>query len=300
MIPYSVLGGYLGAGKTTLLNHILSGDHGRRIALLINDFGDINIDAGLIESQSDQQMNLTNGCICCTLTDGFFDALEDLQALDPPPEQIIVEASGVADVNRLANYGQSGSLELDAVIVIADAETIRAKASDKYVASTVRRQLAAADLIVVNKVDLVSNEALAATLEWLNEETGGIPLVTAERCRVPLDLLTQIEHRGALDGGDAHAHYARWSFSQDEAVDASKLHDFLNSLGPEVLRAKGWFRLTDGTGLEVQRVGRRLETRPKEPAPDRCQLVAIGLEHELEPQTLQNSCEAHLKENRID
>ena len=85
MIAYTIIGGYLGSGKTTLLNRILSGNHGIRFALVINDFGEMNIDAELIESQTDSQINLTNGCVCCSLTDGFHEALEELQNLDPLP-----------------------------------------------------------------------------------------------------------------------------------------------------------------------------------------------------------------------
>ena len=104
-IAFTVLGGYLGAGKTTLLNRLLNASHGLRIALLINDFGAINIDSELIETQTDQQINLTNGCVCCGLTDGFDAAIDSLMSANPRPQHIVIEASGVADVHSLAQYG---------------------------------------------------------------------------------------------------------------------------------------------------------------------------------------------------
>ena len=167
MIPFTVIGGYLGAGKTTLLNHILSEANGTRFALLVNDFGEVNIDGALIASETDTQINLTNGCVCCTLVDGFFDALEQLLNLEPAPEHIVVEASGVADVANTAQYGRGPGLTLDSIIVVADAETVREKSVDKYVGTTIQRQLAAADIIVLNKVDLVEDKVLEDCCAWL-------------------------------------------------------------------------------------------------------------------------------------
>ena len=111
MIRYSVIGGYLGAGKTTLLNRILQHNQGARFGLIVNDFGALNIDAELIESRTDSQVNLTNGCVCCTLVDGFHEALETVAAAEP--DHIIVEASGVADVANIAQFGHGPNLVLD-------------------------------------------------------------------------------------------------------------------------------------------------------------------------------------------
>ncbi|RMF03443.1 MAG: GTP-binding protein, partial [Chloroflexi bacterium] len=93
-IPLTVIGGYLGAGKTTLLNHILRHNQGRRLAVIVNDFGKINIDAGLIESRDGETINLANGCVCCTLSGGLGVTLNNLLQRRPPPEHIIIEASG--------------------------------------------------------------------------------------------------------------------------------------------------------------------------------------------------------------
>ena len=160
MIPFTIIGGYLGAGKTTLLNHLLKNANGHRFALLINDFGTINIDAALIESTSENQINLTNGCVCCSISDGFYEAIEQLIATEPTPDHIVVEASGVADVQNLSQYGYGHALKLDGILVVADAETVQQKAVDKYVAETVKRQLRCADIVSLNKVDLIDDKAL--------------------------------------------------------------------------------------------------------------------------------------------
>jgi len=296
MIGFTVLGGYLGVGKTTLLNHILRNNSRSstplRIALLVNDFGDINIDAQLIESRDDSQINLANGCVCCTLTDGFSAALETLAALDPQPDHIIVEASGVADVNNLSQYGNGQVLKLAGIVVVADAETVQQKASDKYVAKTIHRQLNAADLILLNKIDLLEPEERERRIAWLKETTGGVPVVPCVKCEIPLALVFEIQHR--VDSNESHIHehehYDSWSFSSDHPVSRQTLDDFAEALGPGVLRCKGVFSDESGNRLELQLVGKRREIMSggvaEKPGGE---VVAIGLSGELVTEELNDA-----------
>ncbi len=154
-ILLTVIGGYLGAGKTTLLNHVLRDAGDRRLAVLVNDFGAINIDAELIESREGEMLSLTNGCICCGIGGDFIAALARLRDVDDPPEQVVVEASGVADPAQIAIFGDMPGYVRDAVVVVADAETVRARAEDEHTGFQVLAQLRAADLLVINKTDLV-------------------------------------------------------------------------------------------------------------------------------------------------
>lgn len=298
-IPFTVLGGYLGAGKTTLLNRLLSDNQGVRIALLINDFGAINIDAELIEQQTDQQINLTNGCVCCGLSDGFDDAISTLLASQQPPEHIVVEASGVADVHSLAQYGRAPGLRLDAVVVVADAQSVEAKANDKYVANTVRRQLLAADLVVLNKTDLVTAERLAQLRGWLHEITAGAPLVETSFCDLPQALLlggtsTSAERSPkaltenselATATTNAHHHetYATWNYSSDLSLSRQQANELLKELPANLLRGKGFIDTTDGL-LEWHRVGRQERLTPvkNHALGVGTQLVAIGLQIDLD------------------
>ena len=188
-IPITVIGGYLGAGKTTLVNHILrSADE--RIAVIVNDFGEISIDEDLIAAADSDKLTLANGCICCSLAEGFAAALNTVRTAGVPPARLLIEASGVADPNQIAAYGHTPGLALDAVVVLADAEQVRRQANDRWVADTVRIQLAAADLVVVNKIDLLAAPEDADTLcDWLAGIASDATVVRANRAALPMDVI---------------------------------------------------------------------------------------------------------------
>jgi len=156
-IPFTVIGGYLGAGKTTLLNRILAARESANMAVLVNDFGALNIDADLIVAQGGQAVRLENGCICCTIGDSLTTSLLTVLRAEPRPERVLVEASGVADPSRVADFARlSPSLRLDRVIVLVDMEQIRERCADPHVGDMALKQLAGADVLVLNKMDLVA------------------------------------------------------------------------------------------------------------------------------------------------
>ena len=157
----SVIGGFLGAGKTTLLNRVLAGRHGVRYAVLVNDFGELNVDGDLVAAHGGDTITFANGCVCCTMGGDLVGALDRLLDGDRPPDQILVEASGVADPSAIADVATlHPGLARDLVVVLADAETVRARHADERLRDTVDRQLAAADLIVLNKCDRVTDEGV--------------------------------------------------------------------------------------------------------------------------------------------
>ena len=196
-LPVTVIGGYLGAGKTTLVNHVLRSTD-ERIAVIVNDFGEISIDEDLIVAADSDKLTLANGCICCTLADGFAAALIQILSAGAPPQRLLIEASGVADPAQVAAYGHTPGLRLDAVVVMADAEQIRRQANDRWVADTVRLQLAAADLLVVNKIDLLAEAAEADALcDWLAGFADGAAVIRTNRAVVPIDVLLGPQRVGA-------------------------------------------------------------------------------------------------------
>ena len=296
-IPLTILGGYLGAGKTTLLNHLLADPQGERLALIINDFGAINIDAALVASASDEQINLTNGCVCCGMSAGFDEALTELLERDPLPDRIIVEASGVAGVVSLGQYGYHGGLRLDGIVVLADAESVRAKASDKYVAETVKRQLRGADLIVLNKADLVDAARCASVLGWLKELAPSVPVLTTSQAEVPREVLFDLTHRTAVHGVTVHRpeheHYATWHYESERPLPRVDAEAFVAALPDWVLRGKGFLKLEGGAGLLFQQVGQRQTLEPQSDV-GQTAIVVIGLAEQFERSVLDDLAARYL------
>ena len=163
-VPVVLLGGYLGAGKTTVLNEMLARTD-QPIAVFVNDVGRVNIDAALIARHDGETIELTDGCVCCSLAGGLVAAFGRLRARPEPPELVVVELSGVAVPNRVAPWASSTGFRLDGVVVLADASTIATQVDDVSVGPLVRTQLEAADLVLVTKADLVDADRLERAVD---------------------------------------------------------------------------------------------------------------------------------------
>ncbi len=300
-IPVTVIGGYLGAGKTTLLNRLLADPQGVRLAVVVNDFGSVNIDAALIANRDGETISLTNGCVCCSIGDNLALALHDLAERPNGPEHIVIEASGVADPARIADYAASHPrLFLDGIVVVADAETVRTRVHDKYVGDLVRHQLETADVIVLSKTDLIGADASRQVREWISAETPGARVVTALRAGQVADLVLSgaVGHaalsRPQPDGEHARQ-FATWSFVRSQLLDGDALRMAIATLPTAVVRAKGIVRLAEAPERRfvLQLVGRRwsLDPEPGETrdalVSDASVIVCIGLADQLEPEGLE-------------
>ncbi len=300
-IPVTVIGGYLGAGKTTLLNRLLADPQGVRCAVVVNDFGSVNIDAALIANRDGETISLTNGCVCCSIGDNLALALHDLAERPNGPEHIVIEASGVADPARIADYAASHPrLFLDGIIVVADAETARMRVRDKYVGDLVRRQLETADLVVLSKTDLIDAAAFRQVRAWIAAEMPGARVVAAPRVGQVADLLLSGATRYAAlfrpraDGEHARQ-FATWSFVRRQMLDGDALRTAIAALPPTVVRAKGIVRLVEAPERRfvLQLVGRRWSLEPELDAvqdalsPEPSVIVCIGLADQLEPENLE-------------
>ena len=300
--PTLIVGGYLGAGKTTLVNHLLRHADGRRIAVMVNDFGELTIDADLIEGAEGSVLALAGGCVCCSFGSDLLGALQDVLQRQPPPDLILIETSGVALPAAVARSARLlPGLRIEGIVLMLDAETVRQRSADPYVGDLVRQQLLDADLLILNKTELCSPTQLAELNAWLpTMSTPGTPVVPANQARVPPELVLGF-HAGLSTGpdattGDALARWATQPIAQplapasdrfvNELLDLSApldLQALLQGLSDPtsgVVRAKGW--LTDLAGQRhlLQQVGRRIELLPLAPdvgpsGPDR--LLVIGL-----------------------
>lgn len=285
-VPVTVIAGPLGSGKTTLVNHILRRTVGHRIAVLVNDFGDLDIDAAMIESAGAETISLRNGCICCSLGDSLSEGLAALLRSGQPPDQILVEASGVSLPRGLVGAVGGPGLRLDGIVVIVDAVDVTVRARDRYVGETVREQIASADMLVLNKVEEATAEQRRAARALVGALAPAVPMLQTAGGAVPLDVLLgplqpHGRNRVAPQGPDGHTDLDTASFDSDDPVDAEALQRWLDELPDGVLRAKGMVRLAgDPAAVRVvQVVGtrRRLTRADPAAAPAGARLVVIGV-----------------------
>lgn len=304
-IPLTVLGGFLGAGKTTLLNRILTQWRGRRWAVLVNDFGAVNVDARLVAAQDDALISLANGCVCCQIGDDLGDALMRVLALHPPPEHVLIETSGVSDPWRVAQVGLADpALALDSVIVLVDAEAALDQDGDALLRDMVRRQLQAADLLVVNKCDRATAEEMEALRAWLDHLVPHTPRYETEQADVPEVLLhaPDLEHPlpaapALLPSGPAEHGYLfeSWDYATPHALAADKLRALLRDMPAGVLRLKGLIRTDRHDAAVMQFAGKHGSLRRADAG---CtvqragRVVAIGLRGQLPRQALQRAFDA--------
>ena len=280
MTPLHVIGGYLGSGKTTLVNHLLADADGRRVAVLVNDFGDIDVDGALIASADDDVISLANGCVCCSLADGLVTAFAAVRERAAHLDRVVVEASGVADPASIVRFGVASGFAVGRVVVVVDTATVRRRAADRYVGDTVLRQIEAADVCVVNKVDLVGAADVERVHTWLAGIAPDAEQVDTVRCELDWAILdgATIDRHDGSSVDHAEAHHAR-TIEYDEPVDRARLQADIEELPETVVRVKGVVAFADDPdrAWSVQRVGagvelERLTARP----PDRTRIVVIS------------------------
>ncbi|TAM91028.1 MAG: GTP-binding protein [Candidimonas sp.] len=297
-IPLVVIGGFLGAGKTTLLNHWLVNAGRQRLAVLVNDFGPVDVDAAMVAAHDGETLSLTNGCICCSIGSGLEDALIRVIERDPPVDLIVIEASGVSDPGRIAQVGLADPmLQLEAVVVLVDSEHVVDQLDDPLLGDTLCRQISAASLLVLNKTDLVSQACLARVRERIARQFGALPAIEAANAVVPVAMLTSDAGRRRIvadtrarhdrgiecdhdhDGEVPDHPFEGGVWRGDGVLGADALIAALKGLPRTVVRVKGWVT-TDRHGpaivhlaggrVRVERLARR------SPALDN-ELVYIGI-----------------------
>ncbi len=271
-IPMVVIGGYLGAGKTTLLNRLLSDSGGLRIAVLVNDFGAINIDAALIRTRSDDVIQLENGCVCCSIGDKLVQALAAIGERDDPPDLLVIEASGVSDPTRIAQVGMlDRAFQLNAVVMAVDGEQLGTQLADPLIGGIVCQQIAGATVLVLTKADLLTETQRQQAMQAMAELAPRAMVMTAEHGALPmsvfLDSTAQLAHRESalLKPGTGmraaaadllHGEISSFSFQTHRLFDKLALKQLLRHLPMRLLRAKGIVRFADkADAREIHVVG---------------------------------------------
>ena len=301
-LPVTVVGGYLGAGKTTLVNHVLR--HARRpVAVVVNDFGDLDIDAALLVDNDGEVLTFANGCVCCDLSEGLVVALDRIRSATPAPDRLLIESSGVGELATIANYAALPGLRLDATVCVVDATSIDERVNDRWVGDLVRAQIREADLVVCNKIDLVDRSRRAAAHARIASIAPSAVVLEADHGRIDLDVLFErvptgrSESEAARGGGpvdehgpDASTTFVSWVRSFDVPVPIDELRTALDSLPAAVVRAKGVVPVLDGGEVRSmlgQVVGRRRElSRAPAGAETIRSMSFIALREQLDPGTV--------------
>jgi G3E family GTPase len=241
-IPLTVIGGFLGAGKTTLVNRLLQSAT-RRWGVLVNDFGAINIDAALIDSRDGDTIALTNGCVCCGMGDDLGAGLARLAARAPAVEHAIIEASGVSDPWRIAQLALvEPGFSLEPIVVVADAVALLGLLGDRFVADTVRLQIAAAEVVALSKTDLACQATLAEVEAAIRAIRPDVRLVDVRHGALSDDMLrfpVVASRRFRADTPPMHE-FSTWQFVPPGALDRARLRSVLQALPASVLRIKGF------------------------------------------------------------
>jgi G3E family GTPase len=261
-IPVLVIGGYLGAGKTTLINNVLSSAT-QRIAVVVNDFGSVNIDASLIRERHNDTIELTNGCICCAVGESLADVLFSILDRTELPEIVVIEASGVANPAAVAAFAHIEGFHHLGNVVLVDATQALETSKDPLVGRTFTLQVQAAHLLAITKSDEATDSVISEVRAIVSSLAPSTPLILTTSATLS-SLMMNLTPHAASAVTETHTEFSTTTLTHVSAKDEKQLLAFLQNFSPNVVRAKGIVELANGDHRLVQKVGSTISISPTE------------------------------------
>lgn len=272
-LPLSVIGGFLGAGKTTLINKLLTADHGLRLSVLVNDFGAINIDASLLQSAREDTIELTNGCVCCTMSGDLFFAIGDILDRDQRPDHLIVEASGIADPAKISAVAVAEKeLRYAGILTIVDGLNFPVQLRDLTIAEQLKSQVQCADFVAVSKTspdheDVKQALTGLAVANWTSADN-----VEALQTLLLVGSTFEPPKQKTIP---THGEYVHWSCAQPFPMTQDDILKRLERIPDGILRLKALLPSNSSNAWEVHVVGRH-RTIEERAVAGKFGIVAIG------------------------
>lgn len=293
LVPASVLVGFLGAGKTTLINHLLQSNHGKKIAIIVNEFGEINIDSKLVRHTSEKIVEMSNGCICCTLREDLLNELRDLSQLDL--DYILIESTGIGEPMPIAQTFHMEDLpekvRLDSIITVVDAESFwddwnrkdlvedaEGNPVEQPLASLLSDQLEFTSVVLINKADRVSEADLVKLEGFIHEMNPYTQIYRTVKGQIEPDKLIgtglynyelglahpdwEVEWNKPTSEVEEYG-FESFVYRSEQGFDADAFDRFLHSWPKNVLRAKGWVKFVNHVPVTLSQAGKQILLEPR-------------------------------------
>tara|TARA_Y100001935_G_scaffold68553_1_gene57431 strand:+ start:1665 stop:2558 length:894 start_codon:yes stop_codon:yes gene_type:complete len=276
-IPLTLISGYLGTGKTTLINNLLRTTK-KRIALLVNDFGDINIDESLIEARTESVMSIAGGCVCCSYGNELIETLESMSSSDFLPDHIVLEASGIALPSKIIQtISLMNFLSFHGTVLLTDASRLQAQLNDVYISDTISLQIEQHDLLVLNKTDLLEQDELSNCIDTLSKRFEIRKFLKTVNAYIEeKDMLLDFRPSAKIKLEKKQEHrFISSTIKPTGTINVDALRILLQNPVYNIERAKGFFKNKKGQVCTIQYDGLTLKIEKTESEKEPV-LVVIG------------------------
>ena len=265
-IPLTLISGYLGTGKTTLINNLLRTTK-KRIALLVNDFGDINIDESLIEARTESVMSIAGGCVCCSYGNELIETLESMSSSDFLPDHIVLEASGIALPSKIIQtISLMNFLSFHGTVLLTDASRLQAQLNDVYISDTISLQIEQHDLLVLNKTDLLEQDELSNCINTLSKRFEIRKFLKTVNAYIEeKDMLLDFRPSAKIKSEKKQEHrFISSTIKPTGTINVDALRILLQNPVYNIERAKGFFKNKKGQVCTIQYDGLTLKIEKTE------------------------------------